>query len=119
MNTLKHSEQTSVPVDQPTGWPRLYLIPETITIPPQRPASNAPVYHEPVLIKLNPPLESKLHRFICIETEIFQETCADAWAALKEAGRDTIRWVARWVILPASIACAIWVPFSNPAELPM
>ena len=119
MNTLKHSEQTSMPTNQPTGWPCLYLIPETITIPPQRPASNAPLYQEPVLIQLKTPHESNLHRFIRIEKEIFQETCADAWAALKQAGQDAIRWVARWVILPASIACAIWVPLSNPAELPM
>jgi hypothetical protein len=51
--------------------------------------------------------------------EILQETCADAWAALKQAGRDTVHWLARWVILPLSVASALWVPAGNPAALPL
>ena len=119
MNTLNQSEQAPVPVNQPTGWPRLYLIPETIYLPPQRPASNAPAYHPPALTKLKPPQETRIERFIRIEKEIFQEACADTWAALKQAGRDTVRWFARWVILPMSVACALSIHIVSPAELPL
>jgi hypothetical protein len=119
MNTLKQSEQAPVPVNQPTGWPSFYLIPETITIPSQPAASNDPAYHPPALTKLKPPPETRIERFIRIEKEIFQEACADAWTALKQAGSDTVRWFARWVILPMSVACALSMHLVSPAELPM
>ena len=119
MKLLTKSEKTPVPVNQPTGWPRLYLIPETSALDIPTPASNDSAYHESVLIKLDPQQETRIQRFIRIEKEIFRETCADTWAALKQAGRDTAHWLARWVILPMAVACIFWIPFVNPAELPM
>ena len=119
MNILTNSEQAFVPVIQPAHFPTFYLIPETSTIPQQRPASNDPAYHPPALTKLKPPQETQIQRFIRIEKEIFQEACTDTWDALKQAGRDTIRWFARWVILPMSVACALSIHLVSPAELPM
>ena len=77
MNILTNSEQAFVPVIQPAHFPTFYLIPETSTIPQQRPASNDPAYHPPALTKLKPPQETQIQRFIRIEKEIFQEACTD------------------------------------------
>jgi hypothetical protein len=119
MNILKRLEQTFVQIDQPANFPRLYFIPETTTTPLQHPASNDPAYHQSPQTHINPPKETQLHKFLRQEKEIFQETCADVWAALKQAGRDTVHFLARWIILPLTVASALWVPAGNPAALPL
>ena len=54
-----------------------------------------------------------------IKMEVFQEACADAWAAIKALGRATVRWMARWVILPLSVASVLHVPTIHPMDLPI
>ena len=49
--------------------------------------------------------------------EVIQEACADAWAATKTLGRATVRWLARWVVLPLSVATALHIPSIHPMEL--
>ena len=117
MNILKKSEPAFVPANQPANFPRLYFLPITSTVPSQHPASNNPAYHQskPTIIK--PPKETLLQKYLRQEKEIFQATCADAWATVKQAGQDTVHWLARWVILPLSVASALWVPAGNPAAL--
>jgi hypothetical protein len=119
MNILKKPEQTFVPVNQPSNFPRFYLIPDTTTAPIQRPASNDPTFHQCSPTHIKPPQETLLHKFLRQETEILQKTCADAWAALKQAGRDTVRFLAWWVILPLSVASMFWIPIGNPTALPL
>ena len=119
MNILMKSERAFVPENQPTNFPRFYLIPDTTTAPIQHPASNEPTFHQYSPTCIKSPQETKLHKFLRQEKEIFQETCADVWAALKQAGRETAHFFARWVVLPLSLANALWVPAGNPAALPL
>jgi hypothetical protein len=119
MNILEKPEQAFVPVNQPTNFPRFYLIPDTTTAPIQHLASNDPTFHQCSPTRINSPQETLLHKSLRQEKEIFQETCADAWAALKQAGRDTVRFLAKWIILPLTVASALWVPAGNPAALPL
>ena len=119
MNILTKPEQTFVPVNQPTNFPRFYLIPETTSIPSQRPASNYPSYNQSPSTNIKPPKETLLNKFLRQEKEIFQETCTDAWATLKQAGRDTVHFFAQWIILPLSVASMFWIPIGNPAALPL
>jgi hypothetical protein len=112
--------------DQPTQWPKLYFLPETHYVQRQR-AANSPEYNpgpQPVIIdyrttRTKPPHETRLQRFLRQEVEILQDVCADAWRAIKQAGRDMVRWLVRWIVTPVSIACAIWVPIGNPMDLPL
>jgi hypothetical protein len=121
MNILKKPEQAVAPVNQPhpDHFPRFYRIPETKYIPRRHHASNASHHNHssPKHTKLKQ--ETRLHKFIRQEKEIFQETCADAWTAIKQAGISAVHWLARWVILPLSVASTFWISIGNPAELPL
>jgi hypothetical protein len=117
MNILKNPEQAIVPVNQPAHFPTFYFIPETSTIPSQHPASNDPTFHQYSPTRIQPPQENRLQKFLRQEREIFQETCADAWTAIKQAGRDAAHGLARWVVLPLSIASALYIPSIHPMEL--
>jgi hypothetical protein len=117
MNILNRPEQAYAPVDQPTNFPCFYLIPETTSIPSQRPASNDPGYNQSPSTNINLPQENKLRNFLRQEKEIFQETCTDSWTEIKQTVRAAVHWLARWVVLPLSVACALWVPAGNPAAL--
>ena len=119
MKLLKNPEQVFVPVNQPTNFPRLYFIPETATLPSQHPVSNDPLYHRSQPAHITFPQEAAFRKYVRIKMEVFQKACADAWAAIKAMGRATVRWLARWVVLPLSIACMLWIPFAGPAELPL
>jgi hypothetical protein len=127
MNILKKIKQVFIPINQPEGFPRLYFIPETITVHAPRHACNDSSYRPPVaprpIAKTQPTRkkerETKIQKFIRQEKEIFQEACADAWNATKRAGRATVRWLAWRVFLPLSVASMFWIPFGNPAELPL
>jgi hypothetical protein len=111
--------------DQPTHWPRLYFLPETHYVKRQR-AANSPEYNprpQPAIpdqraTRTKPPHETRLQRFLRLDVEVLQDICADAWRAIKQAGRAMVRWLARWIITPLSIACAIWIPIGNPMGLP-
>jgi hypothetical protein len=117
MSILKNPEQAIVPVNQPVHFPTFYFIPETSTIPSQHPVSNNPVYHQPKPTSNKPPQITHTQSFLIQEKELFIDFIADVWSSLKNAGRDTVRFLARWVILPLSVTCALWVPAGNPAEL--
>jgi hypothetical protein len=77
MNILKKIKQVFVPVNQPEGFPRLYFIPETITVQAPRQARNDPNYQLPVAPRPIRQQETKIQKFIRQEKEIFQEVCAD------------------------------------------
>jgi hypothetical protein len=112
--------------DQPTNWTRLYFLPQTHYVQRQR-AANSPEYNpkpQPDIAhhrttRTKPPHETRLQRFLRQEVEILQEEIADIWRAVKQAGRDMVRWLARWIVTPLSIACAIWIPTGNPMDLPL
>jgi hypothetical protein len=115
-NKLK---QIFTPINQPTNFSRLYFLPEARALHIARPAGNDSVYRQIPAAPMPEPPETLLHKFVRQEKEILQETCADAWAALKQAGRDIVRFLARWIILPLTVASALWVPAGNPAALPL
>jgi hypothetical protein len=121
MNILKKTEQACVPVNQPApnAFPYFYLIPQTSAVHTPRPASNDPTFHQCSPTRIKPPKETLLHKFLRQEKEILQETCADAWTVSKQAGRDTVHFLAWWVILPLSVASMFWIPIGNPAVLPL
>lgn len=119
MTILTMLKQVFVPVNQPTNFPRLYFIPETTTLPSQHPASNDPRHQQSQPTHITSPREPGFRKHVRLKKEIFQESCANAWAALKAFGRATVRWVARWLVQPLSIACICWIPFAGPAELPL
>ena len=122
MKTSKRAEQARVPVNQPTHFPRLYFIPETTIIPSHRTASNAsnaPHYHQSQPTCITTPQEPAFRKYARIKMTVLQQACAGAWAAIKALGRATVRWLARWVVLPISIACILWIPIAGPAELPL
>ena len=119
MNILNRPEQAYAPVDQPTNFPCFYLIPDTTTAPIQRPACNDPTFHQCSPTRIKPPQETRLQKYLRQEMEIFQEVCADARAAITQAARDAVHFLARWVILPLSVASMFWIPIANPAALPL
>ena len=119
MNILEKLKQVFIPVNQPKNFPRLYFIPETIHADAPNQASNDPLYQQV-------PARVYRRRWMQIPRPIryfrqlrarFYKRCADAWSALKEAGRRVVRWLVWRVVLPLSVLCAIWLPFANPAEL--
>jgi hypothetical protein len=117
MNIPEKLRQVFIPVNQPEGFPRLYFIPETITVQAPRQACNDPSYHPPVAPQPIRQQETKVQKFIRHEKEIFQEACADAWNATKRAGRATVRWLAWRVFLPLSVASTLYIPSIHPMEL--
>jgi hypothetical protein len=119
MNILIRPEQAFVPVNQPTNFPRFYLVPETSTLLIPNPASNNPTYHQSLPTRIVSPQETKIQKLIRHEKEIFREVCIDAWTTMKQAGRVAVRWLARWVVLPLSVASTFWISIGNPAELPL
>ena len=130
MKLLKRAILAFVPNDQPTDFPRFFLIPETTTLPNTLPASNDTFYHPPqrptpILKNTERPSPVKaaqdgyMARFVQRENERFMYLCTSAWEAATFMGRAVVRWLAWRVVLPLSVACALWVPIGNPAELPM
>jgi hypothetical protein len=121
MNILKKPKQVCMPVNQPLPeqFPRFYLIPATSTHQIPNPASNNPRYHQSPPKRVKVPQETKIQKFIRHEKEIVREACIDAWTGIKQAGRVAVRWLARWVVLPLSVASTFWISIGNPAELPL
>ena len=117
MNILSKLKQAFVPVNQPINFPRLYFIPETSTLPAQHPASNDPRYHQSQPTPITSPQEPAFRKYARTNMEVFQKACADAWAAIKALGRALVRWLARWVVLPLSVASALYIPSIHPMEL--
>jgi hypothetical protein len=120
MNILK-SEQAFVPVNQPqpAHFPRFYLIPDTKYVPRRQRASNDPLYHQSQLTRITYPQETAFRKYVRIEMEVFQEACADAWAAIKDLGRAVTRCIARWVIMPLAILSSLYIPAIHPMDLPI
>jgi hypothetical protein len=83
------------------------------------PACNDPTFHQCSPTRIKPPQETRLQKYLRQEMEIFQEVCADARAAITQAARDAVHFLARWVILPLSVASMFWIPIANPAALPL
>jgi hypothetical protein len=119
MNILIRPEKAFVPVDQPTNFPRFYLIPETSTLQIPNPASNNPRYRQSPPTRIKPPQETKIQKFFRHEKEIFQEACADTWSAIKAFGRSVVRWLVWRIFVPLSVVCALSSQLVSPAELPL
>ncbi len=119
MNILEKIKQVFIPVNQPEGFPRLYFIPETITVQAPRRACNDPSYRPPVTPQPIRQQETRIQKFIRHEKEIFQEACADAWSAIMAFGRSVVRWLVWRVFVPLSVACALSSQLVSPAELPL
>ena len=106
MKLLKRAVRTFIPIDQPTDFPRFFLIPETTTLQSTLPASNDTFYHppqRPTPIRKNteqpspvkPAQEGYMARFVQRENEKFMHLCTSAWEAATFMGRKIIRWLAR------------------------
>ena len=122
MKILNKPEQAFVPVNQPQPYqfPRFYIIPETKYVPRRQRASNVHRYHQPPCpTPVSPRKEPAFRKYVRIKMEVFQEACADAWAAIKALGRATVRWLARWVILPMAVASVLYIPAIHPMEIPL
>jgi hypothetical protein len=48
-----------------------------------------------------------------------RQAISAVWAQLKAFGRELVQKIFWRVILPLSVACALWVPVVSPAELPL
>jgi hypothetical protein len=126
MNTQTATTCPTQLTDQPTHWPKLYFLPQTHYVKRQR-AANSPEYNpkpQPDIAhhrvtRTAHPHETRLQRFLRHEVEVLQGVIADTWRAIKQAGRTMVRWLARWIVTPLSIACAIWIPLGNPMDLPL
>ena len=122
MKILNKPEQAFVPVNQPQPdqFPRFYIIPETKYVPRRQRASNVHRYHQPPCpTPISPSTETAFRKYARIEIEIFQKFCRDTWTAIKELGRDLTQWIARWVIMPLSVASVLHVPTIHPMDLPI
>jgi hypothetical protein len=119
MNILHKPEEAFVPANQPINFPTFYLIPETGYVRRKRRASNQPSYHQSQPTCITSPREAAFRKYVRTEMEFFQEACADAWADIKALGRATVRWLARWVVLPLSVASALHIPAIHPMDLPI
>jgi hypothetical protein len=119
MNILEKIKQVFIPVNQPEGFPRLYFIPETITVQAPRQACNDPSYRPSVAPQPIRQQETKIQKFIRQVMEIFQEACADAWSAIKAFGRSVVRWLVWRVFVPLSVVCALSSQLVSPMELPL
>jgi len=119
MNILHKPEQATVPVDQPSNFPTFHLIPATGYVRRKRRACNQPAYHQhrtPTHIQRQ---VTKPRGFLARHKLRFHQYCADTWSQLKAFGKELIRKLVWRVILPLSIACALWIPIASPAELPL
>jgi hypothetical protein len=112
--------------DQPTLWPTLYLLPQTHYVQRQR-AANSPEYRptpQPDIAhhratRIEHPHENWLQAILRREVEVLQEAIADFWRALKQAGRDMVRWLAWKVVFPLSVASSLSVTSIHPMDLPL
>jgi hypothetical protein len=52
-------------------------------------------------------------------TQRFTTARNKAWASLKQAGREAIRKLVRWCLLPLAIAACLAMVDVSPAELPV
>lgn len=118
MNILHKPEGAFVPVNQPSHFPTLHLIPETGYVRRKR-ASNQPSHHQqrtPTQLQQH---ARKPRGFLAQQKLLFRQYCADTWSRLIQIGRAIVRWLAWKVFLPLSIACAFSISFANPADLPL
>jgi hypothetical protein len=120
VNILPKPEEAIVPANQPINFPTFHLIPETRYVPRRQRACNAHQYHQPPSpTPISPSTETAFLKYARIEIEIFQEFFQDTWNTIKELGRATVRWLARWVVLPLSVASALYIPAIHPMDLPI
>jgi hypothetical protein len=109
---------TSGITDQPTNWPRLYLLPQTHYVRRQR-AANSPQYIPwPKAEVSDYGATSKKQTYFqrCIQN--ITATRDKAWASLKRLGREVARMLTRWCLLPLAIAACFSMVDVSPSELP-
>ncbi len=110
-----HIKQT---VNQPTEYPTFYLIPETRYVRRTGRAANHPYYHRHPARTRDQPRSDRPLGVVTRRKLRFRRYCADIWSRLKQMGRNAVKWFAWRVLLPLTVACALWMPYVNPAELP-
>ena len=115
--------QTALPaphqlLDQPTDWPLFYLLPQTRYVRRQR-AANSPQYHpwkKPVTADYWATSRKQTYYQRCIKG--ITTARRRAWLALKQFGREVIRKLVKWCLLPLAIAACFSMIDAAPAELP-
>lgn len=117
MNILPKPDQAAVPVNQPKTFPTFHLIPETGYVRRRRRAANQPAYQQQYTPSHILPPVTQPQGFIARQKLRFHLYCAATWSRLKEAGRNTVRWLVWRVLFPLACLCTTWVPFVNPADL--
>jgi hypothetical protein len=119
MRLLHNLKQVFIPVNQPTNFPRLYFLPETKILNTLQQASNDPAFHQILPTRIRPHQGSFIRRCIYQLQARALQACGDIWMELKAVGRAMVRWLAWRLVLPLSVACSLWIPVVNPAELPL
>jgi hypothetical protein len=115
--------QTAIPLpeqvtDQPTHWLPLYLLPLTHYVKRQR-AANAPEYYpRPKAEVTHYEATNKKQGYYQRCTQRFTTARNKAWTSLKQAGREAIRKLVKWCLLPLAIAACFSMIDAAPAELP-
>jgi hypothetical protein len=119
MNTQTALPRPALLTDQPSHWPLFYLLPLTHYVKRQR-AANSPQY--------NPmPKAEVTHYEATSKKQTYFQRCIQkitaarekAWLSLKRLGREAIRKLVKWCLLPLAIAACFAMVDVSPAELPV
>jgi hypothetical protein len=119
MNPRTAIPQPNPLTDQPTHWPLFYLLPQTHYVKRQR-AANAQQY-------IPWPKAEVTHYGATSKKQTYYQRCIQnitatrdkAWESLKQAGREAIRMLMKWCLLPLAIAACFSMVEVLPAELPV
>lgn len=105
-------------VDQPTHWPRFYVLPETNYVKRQR-AANAHEYNPMPKAEVSQrEVTSRMPPFLQRGINRLTEARRQAWLSLKRVGREVVHKMAKWFWLPLAIAACVAITDVSPAELP-
>jgi hypothetical protein len=119
MNTQPVIARSTPFTDQPTHWPTLYFLPQTRYVKRQR-AANAPEYNprpQPAMPDYGP--TSKKPSYLQRGINTLTAARRKAWLSLKQFGRQIVRKLVKWCLLPLAIAACFVMVDVAPAELPV
>ena len=116
--------QTAIPqrnrlINQPTNWPRFYILPQTHYVKRQR-AVNSPHYKsQKSTVDTAHGTTSKKQTYLQRGINKLKAAGSQAWLSLKLFGREVVHSIVKWCILPLAIVASFAMLEAEPAELPM
>ncbi len=116
--------QTAIPnptrlTEQPIHWPLFFRLPQTHYVKRQRAANSPQYYPRPKAEVTHYEATSKKQTYYQRCTQKLTAARNNAWASLKQAGREAIRKLVKWCLLPLAIAACFSMVDVSPAELPV